>query len=344
MKRIATLALSIAVIVAMIVGVSTAMAAKPDGSGGTKDVIAKSNGFPSGKHFNLNIHGKKDDYQCDAAAGGNSVFIREYGTSTLQYVSNKKASLTGLTVLDKCAEYFDGDPAKIQLPYKIQLDDGSVINADGYYVFGRILAKPNNGKSGNASSVILYPNSVVEACNDPGNPDFGDLTECPDDPLLALGLIVGDNVYEATPEAYVRFDSGATKGKGKSKATDITDLFTYTGWVIDASLDIFPAPDGDGAITKEDIPFGDYDSNSLTPDNQDYNGDGLFNDDDLDAWLIDLAALADPMAWFFDQEWVFNIADLVITEQGLVNDGTKLLQLRFYPRATTEFTSKFVPE
>jgi hypothetical protein len=32
------------------------------------------------------------------------------------------------------------------------------------------------------------------------------------------------------------------------------------------------------------------------------------------------------------------IADLVVTEQGLVNDGTKLLQIRFYPVDTTEFT------
>jgi hypothetical protein len=39
-------------------------------------------------------------------------------------------------------------------------------------------------------------------------------------------------------------------------------------------------------------------------------------------------------------EWIFNIADLVLTEQGFVNDGTKLFQIRFYPRATTEF----VPE
>jgi hypothetical protein len=47
------------------------------------------------------------------------------------------------------------------------------------------------------------------------------------------------------------------------------------------------------------------------------------------------------MAWYFapeDNMWILNIADLVITEQGLVNDGTKLLQVRFYPVETTEFT------
>jgi hypothetical protein len=35
--------------------------------------------------------------------------------------------------------------------------------------------------------------------------------------------------------------------------------------------------------------------------------------------------------------WIFNIADLVVTEQGLVNDGTKLLQIRFYPKDRTTF-------
>jgi hypothetical protein len=51
-----------------------------------------------------------------------------------------------------------------------------------------------------------------------------------------------------------------------------------------------------------------------------------------------MAALESPMAWYFDAEWILNIADLVITEQGLQNDGTKLLQVRFYPVATTQFT------
>jgi uncharacterized repeat protein (TIGR01451 family) len=42
---------------------------------------------------------------------------------------------------------------------------------------------------------------------------------------------------------------------------------------------------------------------------------------------------------YFAQSWIFNIADLVWTDQGLVNDGSKLLQLRFYPVATTEYAA-----
>jgi hypothetical protein len=297
------------------------MAAKPQRPDPGKDVIALSNGFPSGSHFNLNIHGKKASFVGDSTPGGNSVFILEYGASTIQYVTNKKASVTELYVLDPLAEYFDGDPAKIQLPYE----------PEGYYVFARILGKPSNGGLPEAvSSIILYSNNVVGAWNDtdPANPDFPGYTEDPDDPLLALGLIVGNNLYEPNPatETYERFDPDTTtKGKGKSKATDITRLFTYTGWVVDSRLDT-NGPGGvpDGVIDEYDVP-------------SDYTGDEIITADDIEPWLQEMAALVPPMAWYYEDEWILNIADLVITEQGLVNDGTKLLQIRFYPVATTEF-------
>jgi hypothetical protein len=349
MKRIAVVVLSMAVVVALVFGATVALAAKPQNSGSGKDVIALSNGFPSGEHFNLNIHGKKADFIGDPTPGGNSVFILEYSLidpdtdlpipEHIQYVSNKKASLTELTVLDPLAEAFSGDPAKVQLPYE----------PDGYYVFGRILGKPNNGQNGQeapASSIILYPNAVVGAWNDTNSdPDFGDYNGEEDESLLPLGLIVGPNAYVVDPvtETYVRFDPGTTtKGKGKSKATDITRLFTYTGWVVDASLDTYlPAvgetPAGDGVIDINDVPLGDYDSNALTPDDHDYDNDGDEDADDVEAWLTDMSLLDPPMAWYFENEWILNIADLVITEQGLVNDGTKLLQVRFYPVDTTDF-------
>lgn len=326
--------------------------------GKPQNVIERSNGFPSGQHFNLNIHGKKYEYLCDPAQGGNSVFILEYTSdytvpdekSIIQYVSNKKSSSTQLEVLDPCDRLFqnppDDDPVKVMLPHNIEVD-GTVIPAEGFYVFGRILGKPNNGNNGGVSSIILYPNEVVEACNDdPDNldPNFGTYTSCSE---MALGLIVGENLYTAGPEYYERFESGATKGKGKSQATDITPLFTYTGWAVDATLDI-SGPGGvpDGVIDNYDIPLdaaaqisaagfaiSDFDLDPIFG-----NQNGLI--DLIEEWLLFQAALQEPLAWYFSETWIFNVADLVVTEQGLVNDGTKLLQLRFYPVATTEFTPR----
>jgi hypothetical protein len=296
------------VIFLFVFGASVSMAGKP------QDVIEKSNGYPSGAHFNLNLHGKDvDTFTCDKTPGGNSVFISEYGASTVQYISNKKSSVQELITLDPCVESFDNDPAKVMLPHEEQ----------GYYVFARLRGKPNNGSNnGDPSSVLLYPNDILELCNDdPTNPDpdFPDYTNC----LLPLGLLTIRDVYDATPEGFVRFDPIETKGKGKGKAIDITRLFMWSGWVIDSSLDT-SGPDAvpDGVIDEYDVP-------------EDYDFDADIDSDDLQLWLQEQAIFG--LATYYDNEWVLNIADLVVTEQDIFNDGAKLLKIRFYPVATTEF-------
>jgi hypothetical protein len=40
---------------------------------------------------------------------------------------------------------------------------------------------------------------------------------------------------------------------------------------------------------------------------------------------------------YYDEEWVFNIADLVYQNQVVINEGIKNLQIRFYPVDTTTF-------
>jgi len=328
MKRSVIILVAVLLAVTLAVGGSVAMAKpphpeKPPHSGEGNQLIPRPNGFPAGPHFNLNIHGKKLGYECNNTSGGGSIFVDEYGNATIEYVTNKKSSVTNLTVLDPCA--VNNGTAKVQIPYE----------ADGYFVFGRILGKPNHGKNGTASSVILYPNVVTQACNDTeNNTDFGNWTSCD----LALGFILHNQVYlPENNETYERFDPGVTKGKGKSKATNITRLFTYTGWVVHPDLDIWPVGDPDGVINVSDIPVDDYDGNTTTLPNRDYNNDGLIDEVDVEDWLTDMKVSNPPMAWYYDGVWIFNIADLVVTEQGLVNDGTKLLQIRFYPKGETTF-------
>jgi hypothetical protein len=310
-----------AVVIILFFGISTAMAGKP------QDVIERSNGYPSGAHFNLNIHGKDTDtFTCDQTPGGNSVFISEYGTSTIQYVTNKRSSVTELTALDPCAECLDNDgdpdtcsgyPAKVQLPYEEK----------GFWVFTRLRGKPNNGANdGDPSSVLLYPNDVVGLCNDdplnpdPNFPDYTDYTEC----LLPLGLITVRDVYDATTEGFVRFDPIETKGKGKGKAVDITRLFMWSGWSCDATLDIYPIGEPDGVIDENDVPIEyDYIENGG-------NENGIIDDGELQAWL-------NSVCDYHDNQWILNIADLVVSQQSVDNDGAKLLKIRFYPVATTEF-------
>lgn len=294
---------------------SASFAAKP------QPVIEASNGYPSGSHFNLNIHGKKDGFNCDPTPGGNSVFIPEYGSSVLQFVSNKKSAVTELKALDPCAESFDGDPAKVQLPKEEQ----------GYYVFARIRAKPGNGQTDpeGDSNIILVPNPQLEVCNDtdPENPDFGGYTDCSNaDDLLALGLVTAQGAYQLTEQGFERFgDSTESKGKGKAKAVDITGLFTWSGYVCDALLDA----NGDGVIDENDVP-AEYD---LVANGG--NENGIIDDAELQTYLADQAALGSCTV--YENEWVFNVADLVVQNQDITNDGSKLLKIRFYPVSTTEF-------
>ena len=65
------------------------------------------------------------------------------------------------------------------------------------------------------------------------------------------------------------------------------------------------------------------------------NGNGLIDGGEYDNWLKDqeLAGLAA----YYENEWILKIADLVISDQTIDNDGIKLLKLRFYPVATTLF-------
>ena len=283
-----------------------ANAAKP------QKVIEYSNGYPSGAHYNLNIHGKDPTtYNCDSTPGGNSVFIDEQGESTIKYISNKKSSVTELVAKDPCAEAFDDDPVEVQIPKE----------DEGYYVFGRVPG--NHQNTGGESSLIMVPNPNIEACNDTeeGNPDFGDLTSCPDDPLnedlLALGLITSNGVFDLVDQEFIQVDNSGNekgKGQGKSKAIDITGLFLWTGDVCDDSYDT----NGDGSITVDDILV-------------DLNGDEVIDE-------LDLAIYLETNCTHFDSKWVFSVADLVVVDNTITNDNVKLLKLRFYPVSTTEFT------
>jgi hypothetical protein len=288
------------------------------------DVIEKSNGFPSGMHFNLNIHGR--DFAagetCTHEPGGNSVFIDLYGMSTIEYLSDRKSGVTKLTAVDPCAA--DDGRVSVEVPREILVFDDVTglyvpVPVDGFYVYGRILAKPQNGKNDpdERSNIVFSPNMVT------------DISDYDEETLLPIGLITWDATYFAGAEAFYRFDDPDAKGRGKSKARDMTHLFEFSGWVVDASLDTHNEVGDavpDGKITIEDVPLADY-GEALPGVNRDYNNDGSEDDLDIAAWLGDQGDLAT----YYEYEWVFNIADIVTTEGEITNDGTKLFQTRFYP-------------
>ena len=389
MKKFIIVILVMALIIGLV-PVSIAMAAKPVQNNGSGDLIPIGNGFPSGMHYNLNIHGKKDGFTCpDPSSDNNSVFIPLYGSANISYVQNinKKGRnssdtyIDNLIVLDNCA--FDDGQVLVQIPYE----------TEGYYVYGRILAKPNNGKNNDGTSeIILWPNQIVEAC-DNVTAESENATSC-DEVLAPLGMVIGDNVYVAENQTFKRFEQGTekVKGRGKSTAVDITALFTYSGYVADNITDL----NGDKVLDVTDVPGGtenatyivEWFTNNITalgdafpvPDSGNplyYDstetkvicnettiavGDGSGYIDTIGEWLMFLADLYtwtqetapanlwildapdNPLPWsyvprveFYCNEFILNVADLVVSEQEVNNNGTRLLQVRFYPVATTSF-------
>jgi len=359
---------SIAVGTLMIVS-SVTFAAKP------VLVMEWSNGFPSGPHFNLNIHGKADGYTWDSEPGGGSVFVPEHGTSEIQLIQNKKSNVSELTVLDKCGDAFDGDPAKVQLP------------KGEYQVYARILAKPT--KNDEPANVTFYP-KLVEACDDAttyhlngdgivdvddlylidtnsdgvvdefDNPDlngdgivddadveywlsaFGGLTECTDSDLLGLGVVTTDG-------AFLQDGQSLERTKGKSTATDITQMFMWEGIAFNSSLDL-SGPDGtydgngvpDGNLTIEDLVSTDINGDGavdgeVIPSEHDLNSDSSVSAADFDIWLGELEAAGLYKDYAGNPVWVFDIADLVVYGWDYENNGSKLVQVRFYPTNTTDF-------
>ena len=340
-RLIVALAIAVALTFALAT-VNTVSAGKP------VEVIDWSNGFPSGPHFNLNIHGKNPDYICNSEPGGGSVFVPEYGYSEIQIIQNKKSSISELTVHDKCA--FDDDVVQVQLP------------KGHYQVYARILAKPR--KDGESREVSFYP-KLIEACNDTteydpngdsvvdvndlylldingdgivdtsDNPDlngdgyvdqldvdiwtstFGDLIECTDSTLISLGIVTGT-------DAFTQDGQKLERTKGKSKAVNVTEMFMYSGIVFDTLLDW----DGDG-----DLDFVDF----VNTVNLDLDSDTDIDETDFELWIDTLELAGLVLDYRAEPIWVFDLADLVVYGLDYENNGSKLVQIRFYPDDQTEY-------
>jgi len=283
MRRV--LVLSLVVMVASVFVAASVLAEKPE------PVMDNSNGFPSGEHFNLNIIGKKDGFnphedQTDGTtdSNGNVVFVPENGEGAIYMESGKGKNfedILQLRVLDNWAG--DTDGARLQLPK----------NEAGYRVYARALGKP-----GEMTSIGLTPGlGLVQDEN--GND------------LYYLGL-VRDGGFE-TPEQDFR------RGKGKSKAIDISDLFKWYGEIC-YFFDVPPTEDG---YYAKEICCVDMESDECVR----YGVVGA----------EDVSCLGEPLTVYCNDytivpaPWIFNIAEFVEYLWSTDNNGTKLLSVRFYP-------------
>jgi hypothetical protein len=253
------------------------------------------NGFPSGEHYNLNIHGKKLSFQCPEPkvdeygnpVYGGSIFIPEDGQGIqiiMESGSSKGKRATTLTefgVKDACTADFDGDAAVLQLPP----------NDKGYRVYARPLAKPTDEPSLQVMPELLA--AVDEFGND----------------LIYLGLVT-DSGFESEIQTF-------TRKKGKSKAVDITGLFQWSGDVCYFST----------ALCE---PIGECTQSTLCCTDEDFDGVYESCEPQVDGVCL-VGTPTDAYCKSYVAEWVFSIADFVQYLWDAENRGLKLLNVRFYP-------------
>lgn len=252
------------------------------------------NGFPSGEHYNLNIHGKKDSYSCSEQeydmngepVYGNSIFVPENGQGSIYVESGKgkrAEAITELQVTDPCA--FDGNGATLKLPP----------NKNGYNVYARVLAKPTD------EPYIGLESSLYMVQDEDGND------------LLFLGLVT-DQGFE-TPTVSV------TRKKGKSKAVDISGMFQWSGTVC-----YFEEPT-DGYESSSTVCCVDSDLDGILDDCTPATVDTSTELSTCEEGSEELTTYCKS----FTAEWIFNAADYITMLMESDNNGVKLLQIRFYP-------------
>ena len=300
----------------------------------------------------------------------NVINMPEYGTATIKYVSGKKVKIDELTVFDSCAGWEGNDPsvddpAEVWLPYE----------QEGYWVFARTLGKPGKGDE---ERYIIFENESLEAyplLSDVSSPDdvilgLGMITQQGvfkmdasgklyrfdgdsdkgkgksqgrdiTDMLLWSGLVFhptldvnGDGVVN---ESDVIADN-CTGDINQDGTIDNNELIAWS----DAHVD----PDdinGDGVVNYLDViadtcPY-DTDQDGVIFYDGNYDKD-TFPDCEFENWLYDnqYDAYGDLLWQYYDEAWVFTIADLVYLNQVVTNEGIKNVQIRFYPKDTTVFT------
>ena len=235
----------------------------------------------------------------------------------------------------------------------------TVYNATTLDGFGVI--SPGDIRVANAASVGL-------------DEDAGeDLLTCTDsEKLVGLGLVSNKGNFKLTEGELVRFgdddnDTEEVKGKGnkqgKSVAINMTKLFVWTGFVCDAAgldgndnnkfdfsdfdlVDQAGNPNPDGNITSVDLDHLSTLGFVIDPATLDVgDGNGGIIPAEFEAWIGPaLESLEDSegnlLCRFFEDEWVFNVADIVLFGFDYENKGASLTQLRFYPVEETSFTSE----
>jgi hypothetical protein len=215
----------------------------------SQDVIEKSISNSSGPQLNLNIHNKDPLPLSNEKVfpDRTSIFRDEYSESTMQYIANKKLTITDPTIFEPYIGSFNDASHDSSLKPILPCVD------EEFYMVGKVQAKSNRDQNpGHNCSSILCPNLVIEAYTDthPEHTHFPNYKGHPDDPLTTLGLSGIRNLYNASPEEFVRLEG--TTSEEEEKPSAMSPIFKWLGWVCRM---IFVGTDEDGDIDAYGLTF-----------------------------------------------------------------------------------------
>ncbi|MDH4268270.1 MAG: hypothetical protein OEW45_21810 [Deltaproteobacteria bacterium] len=255
------------------------------------------NGFPSGPHFNLNIIGKKDAFICPPPE------FDAYGNQVYGNVIFVPETGTNIRILMESGRKGPKSAPSITTLQVTDWCTGFLAgdsatlrlpkNENGYRVYARVLAKPTDDPT-------MQINPGLDYVQD----EFGTY-------LIFLGTVGFNSVTTSYGLNMVG------RSKGKSTAIDITPIFGWTGdvcYVTDPGNIEYSAKPICGKDTSDPLD-GTYDDFVSSPDGTTCP----------EGYTLITAYCKTYTGW------VFNMADYVGYLWDLDNNGTKLLQVRFYP-------------
>ena len=377
MKRIAINSVSVLLVFTLIFSIAAvAMAAKPQQAiemsngmpSGEHETL-----LIHGKNAGYQCEECEICTTCDPPVQCNVINMPEYGTATIKYVSGKKVKIGELIVFDSCAGWEGSDPsvddpAEVWLPYE----------QEGYWVFMRALGKPGKGaeeryvmfenESLEAYTLLVdevsSPDDVVIGLGlltDQGTwllDTSGELHRFDGDSDKGKGKSQGRDITDMFmfsgfvfhPDLDVNLDGVVNTldviadscpwDTDQNGTIDATEVNTWASTHLDPD-DV----NGDGNVNELDVimdscPYDVRINDGVISWDEDYDED-TFPDCEFEDWLYDNSTNAEgePLWAYYDEEWIFTIADLVYLNQVVTNEGIKNVQIRFYPKATTDFVT-----
>ena len=326
--------------ICLLIVASPAFAGKP-GTGNPTQYLG--NGFPSGPHFNLLIHGKDATFSCPQ-------LVPEYYLVVIGDNNNdgdlgdyvKECDLgDSCTPTDKLiyGNVINIPRAQGEDPISILIESGKKMTAPG--TIGLEVTDwctesfPDDGSAApplgdkavlrleqNAYGYAVYARVLGKPGED-GGPTFEILPGLPTvvdgegSTLALVGFVNSTGTYNASGALITRYESSG-QGKGAISATDISPIFQFTGSVCYDTVQ-------SQCCVDTDDPLDGWNRCDLLAD---VGIDGACPETDADGY--DYTTI-DSTCMDFQNMWVFNVADFVNVLYSINSTGVYNMQIRFYP-------------